>query len=68
METAAFNASGAFHQKKNLIFQIEFKTATQVLSCEPSQLDRSIDKLAANSVQEENGKQEQITFGIDEYL
>lgn len=68
METAAFNASGAFHQKKNLIFQIEFKTATQVLSCEPSQLDRSIDKLAANSVQEENAKQEQIAFGIDEYL
>lgn len=53
---------------QNLIFQIEFKTATQVLSCEPSQLDRSIDKLAANSVQEENAKQEQIAFGIDEYL
>ena len=68
METSAFNASGAFHQKKNLIFQIEFKTVTQVLSCEPSQLDRSIDKLAANSVQEENAKQEQIAFGIDEYL
>lgn len=68
METSAFNASGAFHQKKNLIFQIEFKTATQVLSREPSQLDRSIDKLAANSVQEENAKQEQIAFGIDEYL
>lgn len=63
METAACNAPGTFHQKKNLIFQIEFKTATQVLSRE-----RSIDKLAANSVQEENAKQEQITFGIDEYL
>ena len=68
METAACNAPGAFHQKKNLIFQIEFKTATQVLSREPSQLDRSIDKLAANSVQEENAKQEQIALGIDEYL
>ena len=53
---------------QNLIFQIEFKTATQVLSREPSQLDPSIDKLAANSVQEENAKQEQIAFGIDEYL
>ena len=53
---------------QNLIFQIEFKTATQVLSREPLQLDPSIDKLAANSVQEENAKQEQITFGIDEYL
>ena len=59
---------GLFIKKKNSIFQIEFKTATQVLSCEPSQLDRSIDKLAANSVQEENAKQEQIVFGIDEYL
>lgn len=59
---------GLFIKKKNSIFQIEFKTATQVLSCEPSQLDRSIDKLAANSVQEENAKQEQIAFGIDEYL
>ena len=68
METAACNAPGAFHQKKNLIFQIEFKTATQVLSREPLQLDPSIDKLAANSVQEENAKQEQIALGIDEYL
>lgn len=59
---------GLFIKKKNSIFQIEFKTATQVLSCEPSQLDPSIDKLAANSVQEENAKQEQIAFGIDEYL
>ena len=68
VETAAFNAPEAFHRKKNLILQIELKTATQVLSREPLQLDPSIDKLAANSVQEANAKQEQIAFGIDEYL